>query len=373
MNLPKHDWIVDPEGLDRAARAIAAAPWTAVDTESNSMFVYQERVCLMQLNAGGQLFLIDTLAFPCEPGALGPVGEALARPPGQLYLHGGEYDVACLKRDYELALPRLFDTQQAASLLGFQRTGYGSLVNDLLDVDLPKEHSQYDWGKRPVDPAAVRYALDDVVYLPDVARRLEGLVGEADIEEEVAIACEAVCEASPHDNGFDPARVHRIKGFRDLEPKEQAVLYAIYAWRDGAAAQADRPPGRFLANAALASLARRAPTEVSELKKTAARRIAGRFGDELVAVIRAALDDPPEVPERPRRPMPPPSQRKREQKLKRWRQEEATRRGVTLAVVLPARALEHIAEYGAGDLSDVPQLGGRRIALYGATLRQLAG
>ncbi|PKN55498.1 MAG: hypothetical protein CVU56_21160 [Deltaproteobacteria bacterium HGW-Deltaproteobacteria-14] len=373
MNLPKHTWVVDPQGLDRLARAVADAPWTALDTESNSMFVYQERVCLMQFNAGGELFVVDNLALPLGPDALGPLHAALSDPARVLYVHGGEYDVACLKRDYGLALPRVFDTQQAASLLGFERTGYGSIVRDLLDVDLPKEHTQHNWGRRPVDPDALRYALDDVLHLPVIARLLEGHVRDADLAEEVAIACDAVCEASAHNSDFDPLRVYRIKGLEDLDRRQQGVLYAVYAWRDQAAAQADVPPGRFLASAALPSLARRAPTDVGELKKTAARRIAGRFGDELVRVIRAALDDPPALPERPRRPPPDPAVRKREQKLKQWRQREAAKRGVTLAVVLPARALEHLAHNGAADLTAVPQLGPKRISLYREDLERIAG
>ena len=263
MNLPEHDWIVDAPGLVRLARAVDAAPWTALDTESNSMFVYKERVCLMQFNVEGALYVVDTLQLPVSPGALGPLGDVLADPARHLYVHGGEYDVACLKRDYDVALANVFDTQQAASLLGFERTGYGALVRDLLGVDLPKEHSQYDWGRRPVDPEALRYALDDVVYLPRVADLLASLVAEADIADEVAIACGAVGEASAHENSFDPVRVHRIKGIETLDARQQGVLYAIYRWRDEAAAQADTPPGRFLASAALPSLARRAPPKIS--------------------------------------------------------------------------------------------------------------
>ena len=371
MTLHKHAWIVDPQGLDEVARAISTAPWTALDTESNSMFAYRERVCLIQLNIAGALAIVDPLALPLGPGALGPLGAVLADPSHHLYVHGGEYDVACLKRDYGVALRGVFDTQQAALLLGFERTGYGALAKDLLDLDLPKEHAQYDWGQRPVDEDALRYALDDVLHLPRVAEHLLELIVEADLEEEFEIACTAVEESAAHDTGFDPLRVYRIKDLDTLDRRQQGVLYAIYRWRDDAAARADVPPGRFLASAALPSLARRAPTDLDELQKTAARRVAKRFGAELVEVIRQALADPPALPERPRHAPPAPEVRRREQRLKSWRQAEAERRGVTLAAVLPARALEHLAAQGGRDLDAVPQFGSKRARLYGDALRRL--
>jgi hypothetical protein len=41
--------------------------------------------------------------------------------------------------------------------------------------------------------------------------------------------------------------------------------------------------------------------------------------------------------------------------------------------VLPAAAVRHLAAHGAADLAAVPQLGGKRIALYGSRLAALCG
>lgn len=372
MPTPAYTWITDAAGLERLAADVVAAPWTALDSESNSMFVYRERVCLLQLNVGGALALVDTLALPVGAGALGALGEALADPHRRLYLHGGEYDVACLKRDYDVAIANVFDTQQAASLLGITRTGYGSLVEDLLGVSLDKGHAQYDWARRPVDPDALRYALDDVVYLPALAERLEAIVAEADLAEEVAVACRAVCDAAAHEPGFDPLKVYRLKGIEELDDAQRGVLMALFTWRDAAAAAADVPPARLLAHGALLQLARRAPRDLQELTRTSARRLVPRYGPKILSVIEAALADPPRLPPRPRNPPPPPEQRAREDRLKQWRKREAARRGVTTQVVLPARAIEHLKVHGADDLDAVPQLGPKRIRLYGDKLRQLA-
>ncbi len=373
-SLPTYHRIVDRDGLETLAERLAAAPWVALDTESNSYFVYRERVCLMQLSAGGELFLVDPLELPLEPATLDPLRAALEDPDKPVYLHGGEYDVAVLKRDYQLSLRGVFDSQQAASSLGFHKTGYGSLVEALLDVKLPKQHAQHDWAARPIPDDALAYALDDVVYLPRLVDLMRGFVAEADLVEEVAIANRAVEGASAHDPSFDPAAFWRIKGARDLCAAERRVLFALYRWRDAAAREADRPPGRLVSTHALLQLARAQPRTADALRGVKGKgRVIREHGDELVAVISAALEDPPTLPPRPDMAAPAPGVRAAEARLKRWRRSEADRRGVPQHVVLPPRALAHLAREGAGDLDAVPQLGDKRVRLYGDVLRELLG
>ncbi|MCA9700131.1 MAG: hypothetical protein KC431_21585, partial [Myxococcales bacterium] len=103
---PPFTWVRDRATLLALVEALAAAPWLALDSESNSMFVYRERVCLLQLNVGGALWLVDPIAL--APGddprerarALEPLAAPLADPRLRIWIHGGEYDVACLKRDF---------------------------------------------------------------------------------------------------------------------------------------------------------------------------------------------------------------------------------------------------------------------------------
>lgn len=364
-------WIDSMDGVAEVAAALAASDWHALDTESNSMYVYRERVCLVQVNAGGRLFVIDPLALPPGPGALAPLRGPLEDPTRITWLHGGEYDVACLRRDYQIQLRGVWDTQQAASMLGWEKTGYGAVVERVTGVALAKGHADYDWATRPLDPAALRYAVDDVVHLPLVAEELRRAVAAADLVEEVAIANQAV-EAAGWSGGFDPAGFWKIKGARDLPPRALPLLAALYRWRDQTAQARDLPPGRLLNNEFLAALANHAPTNFGLLKKLGARSwFLTEFGDRLIAEIKRALEQPEEVPARPRAREVEDIERSRETRLKDWRRAEAERRGVPLQVVLPAKALEFLKQHGADDLARVPQLGGKRIGLYGDKLAQL--
>ena len=362
-----HLWIDRADGLAELVHALAEAPELALDTESNSMFAYRERLCLVQLAVGSppeRLFAIDPLAFDSPGEALSPLLEWLARGPRRrrVLVHGGEYDVAVMKRELGAAPENLFDTQAAAAMLGFARTGYANLCGELLGVHVTKEHQQFDWGRRPVPQGPRRYALDDVRYLPALARAIEARVREADLDEEVAIACQAVVLAAPHAPMDDAERFWRVVGGERLPREALARLAALVAWREREAEARDQPPGRLVSKESLLLLAQRGATSARDLE---AFKLSRRLVTERADAILSALASPAAIPDKPRRPPNDPIVEARKARLKAWRDEEAKRRGVTPQAVLPPRALEALALAGAGvDLGTVPQLGDKRMRLY---------
>jgi ribonuclease D len=360
------------DGLAELAAAMMAAPEHAIDSESNSGFAYSEQMCLLQANVEGRLWLVDLVALPREPEVLDPLRPALESLSQPTFLHGGEYDVGLLRRDYGIQPAAVWDSQQATSLLGWPQTGYGTLVERICGVKLAKGHAFHDWARRPLAPDPLRYALDDVRYLPAVCRRLRELVAEADLEEEVEIAGRAVAAAT-WNGGFRPEGLWRIKGVRQLERGRLPLLSALFAWREEVAREVDMPPGRLINNALLLALARAAPSRPDELRRLGlGGRSLERWGRAVLGVLEQARRDPPPVPRAPLVPRPQPAERERNRRLRDWRRQESARRGVTEQAVLPAAALRHLAEHGPGQLAAVPQLGEKRIRLYGNTLKRLA-
>ncbi|MCX8039780.1 MAG: HRDC domain-containing protein [Planctomycetota bacterium] len=367
---PPVHWVDTPEALPTVAAACAQAPWLALDVEANGLHAYRERCCLIQLYAGSAIFVIDPLALRRED--LAPLRPAFADRQRCKWLHGGELDVALLRRDCDLPLAGVFDSQQAAALLGWEATGYGAVVERLLGIRLEKAYAHYDWASRPLDPGALRYAVEDVRYLPLVGQRLRELVIAADLLEETEIACQAV-EASTRREGFEPGGFWRVPGARALPKDRLPVLAALWAWRDRVARELDKPPGRLLNNQLLIALSRQPIYTWAQLKQLGIKGwLLASHGEDLLACLRRAREEPPPLPPPPQHREVAPEEERRERRLKDWRQAEAKRRGVSLQAVLPAKALEHLKRYGAGDLASVPQLGAKRIALYGDKLRTLA-
>ncbi len=364
-------WVDDADGIAAVAAAMEAASWVALDSESNSMFVYQERVCLVQLNVEGRLFVIDPLVNDDPKSFLAPLKGVLEDPGKRCYLHGGEYDVACFKREFDISLQGVFDSQQAASFLNWPRSGYGSVVETVCGVTLPKAHSQYNWATRPLAKDALGYALDDVVYLPQVVEQLEAEIATADLADELDVANTAVMESPVHMGGFQAEKVYRVKGMRALDSDGQRRLFAVYKWRDECARELDFPPGRLFNDRAMVKLIQVNPTSSNELRRLGVGGRLSRFADSLLSTLQQARENPPAMPVVPTMPQQSPAERARGERLKKWRRKEAESRDVPLQVVLPARALATLQSKGAGKLEDVPQLGKKRIALYGDELRRI--
>ena len=373
VELPSHHWIENENGLKTLSGRLRSCEWAAIDSESNSGFVYEEQLCLLQLNLGDELWVVDLTALPGGKSALDVVRGSLESASPRIILHGGEFDVGCLKRDYEISLKGVWDTQQAASFLGWEKTGYGAVVEEICGVTLAKDFARYDWGKRPLDPAPLGYALDDVAYLPRVGLRLFELVQEADLLEEVEIANQVVEEA-PWNGGFQTDGAWNLKGARQLTAEGRSILSSLYTWRDSIARRLDLPPGRVVNNANLVALSRNPATTLQDLKRLGvSSRVRSEFAAELLQRIAEARRQPALPVESRRRERPDPEMRRRGDRLKAWRRQEAARRGVPLQVVLPVAAMRHLQRNGAGDLPSVPQLGSKRIELYGEELEGLCG
>ena len=131
---------------------------------------YYPRLCLIQAAAAGDIVLVDALAI-ADGGALAPLLTDPARPK---LLHAARQDIEALLPLTGVPLAPVFDTQQAAALLGFPaQVGYAELVRQLLGVELAKGHARTDWARRPLSAEQLAYAADDVRHLPALAESLE--------------------------------------------------------------------------------------------------------------------------------------------------------------------------------------------------------
>lgn len=374
--------IDDDIALHALGDAIAVTPWLGLAAELNAARTYRPRVCLIQLNVAGRLFALDPLAF--EGRRPNPVQAALCRAPERapLVVHGGEYTLAALQRDLNLAFPNVIDTQQAALLLGLPATGLRALVSELCGVILPAPIS-VDWLQRPLAPPYVARALQDVAHLGTLYEDLVARIRAHDLEDELALASRpAPPRAFVTPDTPDPRRYRRLPGAAGLAPEGLRLLEALVRFRDMKARELDLPPGRLLPNAQLVDLAH-APERA--LSRLSAMRFHTRLVHadlealrRVVALALATEPSPPapsprpaQVTTTPRKGPPTPAIKARLSRLKAWRRHEAAARGVGLQAILPGAALEHLAWFPQTPLADLPELGRRRLERYGDTLTAL--
>jgi ribonuclease D len=374
--------ITSAEAHGPLAEALAPCARIALDTESNSMFAHHERLCLVQLAWGDPaspaLAAIDPLAFggrDAVSAALAPLAAFWRDPARTVVAHGASYDIAILRRDLGAVPARLFDTQVAATLLGDAKTGYASLVEALLGEHLSKSHQQHDWGRRPIPEPALAYAFNDARHLLRLADLLAARVAEADLVEEVALACAAVLETPAHAPRPPEEAFWRLATTEGRPPPRPVLqrLKVLFDWREAVAARLDLPAGRVVNGELAFSLARKATLDDADLKRRLPNRISDAARAELLTAF-ATAEETAVVPPRPSgAPEVKPAVKAREKALKTWRDATASARGVGPQAILPTPTLLWLAHHGAPRLEEAPQLGEARLRRYrDELLRQLA-
>jgi ribonuclease D len=271
----------DAAGLEALAARLAGEPAIALDTESNSFHVYRERVCLIQISTRSDDWLVDPLAVDPRP-----LGRVLAAVP-DLVLHGADYDVRCLKREYGLSLPGLFDTMVAARRLGRAELGLSALVEHHFGVRLAKAYQRSDWGKRPLAAEQMSYAALDTHFLLPLYDLLANELRERGLAEEARKEFQRVAAVEPRPKIFDPEGWRRMRGAQDLDPEGRAVLRALWIAREARASALDRPPFKVMPEQTMMEVARRRPHTEEEMLRIAGVTpvVLRRMGDAALVAI----------------------------------------------------------------------------------------
>lgn len=283
-------WIDSQPDLDQAIERISAQPQVAVDTEADSLHSYFDKVCLIQISVPDEDLVVD----PLEKIDLKRFGELLANPAVNKVLHGGDYDLRILNRDFGFTVHNLIDTSICAQLLGYEGIGLAALLDRHFGVKADKAHQRADWARRPLTPEMLSYATMDTHYLIQLAatlrEELEAL-GRWEWAVEEFARLEMVRYRESDENG-EPWR--KLKNIGNLDRRGLAVLRAVHQWRDALAQKADRPPFKIIGNDSIVEIARKKPQSVRELGETpaVARYHSDRYGREIVNLVTKALELP---------------------------------------------------------------------------------
>ncbi len=280
--------VADAGSLDRLARRVESEPVVALDTESNSFHAYFERVCLLQLSLPEGDFVVDPFSVD-----VAPLGAALGSG-REVVLHGADYDVRCLKREFGWAPVRIFDTMVAARRLGARELGLAALVRAHFGVHLSKEHQRADWGRRPLPRDQVRYAALDTHFLLDLRRILAADLQGRGLFDEARSEFDRIAAVNPHVRNFDPEGWRRLRGAKGLDEAGRSALRALWIARDERARALDKPSFKVVGEDALVEIARRRPATAGELGRVpgVTPRVLERIGTALLDALRGASPPP---------------------------------------------------------------------------------
>lgn len=289
-------WISDPADLH--ARLAARPARVGLDTEFIRERTYWPQLALVQLamgeGAGADVLLID----PLVPGMCDALAPLLTDPAVLKVMHSASEDVVAFKRACGVVPAPLFDTQIAAALAGIGGgMGYQRLVQEQLGVALPKGETRSDWLRRPLSPAQLEYAADDVLHLDalyrDLAARLDALQRRAWLDEDAARLL-----AQAGDDGGERWPHLSLRSAQFLDAGAQRRLLRLLRWRDAYARESDRPRNWILDNELAVMLARTTLRDRSALQVhlDAIPKAPRALGDALWQALQTPLADEAEAP-----------------------------------------------------------------------------
>ncbi|MBP5232542.1 MAG: ribonuclease D, partial [Planctomycetes bacterium] len=233
------DLLDDSAALAAAGDKAKAAGLLALDTEFVWTRTYWPRMGIVQLGTPGECWALDCLA----PLDAAPLRALLADGQVTKILHDARQDLTHLRHWCGAAPASVFDTRLAAAFAGFPAgIGLQKLLAQTLGVELPKTETRTDWTIRPLSAAQVRYALDDVRYLPALRDDLLRRAGELGTRDWLAedlrqyVAPALFADADP-ERAWERVKLPRGR----LNRHGFAVLRAVAAAREEMARQWDLP------------------------------------------------------------------------------------------------------------------------------------
>jgi ribonuclease D len=299
----KPELITTNDALAKLIEHLRAAGSFAYDSEFIGESSYHPLLCLLQTATVDHVGLIDPIAEGLD---LTPFWELLADDKIEKIVHAGAQDVEPVHRLINKPVANLFDTQITA---GFVAMTYPASLAKLTlvttGIQLAKGLTFTQWDARPFSAKQLRYAADDVRYLPAVAAEVKRRLAKTGHTAWVKAECDALCEPGQYRFSTETA-VEKVRGSGSLAGSQLNALLDLAVWRDAAAREADLPARAFLKDEILVDLVRNRPKTPEQLNRirNLPRPVVERHGAKLMALIAEGLAKPyeGEAPERTAEP-----------------------------------------------------------------------
>ena len=220
----------------------------AVDIEAEfNLHVYGEHFCLLQIYDGHEPVVVDP-----QRVAITAIGELLENRDILKITYDSAGDRSLLFRNYGMRMRSLLDLRPAVELLPFEKQGLSAVLEAVLGLPPEagkKRFQQHNWMRRPIDPAAIEYALGDVLHLFTLKDHLLAQLTERSLLERYILENMKVQDLDPETDrkpGF-----LRSGRFRRLPVPLQERLERLHSIRERYARELDLPPNSVVPNRTL--------------------------------------------------------------------------------------------------------------------------
>ncbi len=253
--------ITSTQDLVSFCKAASDSEWLALDTEFIREKTYYPNLCLVQIASASDMVCIDTIAIK----DLSALQELLYQESIIKIFHSASQDLEIFVNLFDAVPTPMFDTQIAASLLGFgEQVSYAHLVNEICNIELDKSLSRTNWERRPLTEKELRYAADDVKYLAKVYLYLTNKLEETERSHWSEYECKVLSAVEKYK--VDPENIWKtVKGAGKLTAQQLNILKQLAMWRETQAIAENKPRRWILADKLLRNLAVEQPKDLHKL------------------------------------------------------------------------------------------------------------
>lgn len=255
--------IESQDELQELCDHIRSSGLVAFDTEFVSDAGYRAELGLLQFATAERVVAVDPLAVE----SLRPWWDVMADDSTTVIVHGGQAEVRFCIQQGQCVPRRVVDIQIAEGLRGRSfPLAYGAIVERVLGTQVSSHQTRSNWLRRPLSEDQLRYALDDVSYIPEVWSRQRAWLEKEGRLTWAEAEFDRMCNDVAADEQQEPWV--RLSGLPRLSRRELATAMSLARWRDSVARIRDRSPRRILRDDLLVDLARRRPTTEQQVLAT---------------------------------------------------------------------------------------------------------
>ena len=364
-------WVNTTQLLKQMVDDLALQDRVAVDTESNSLHAFREQVCLLQFSTSKTDYLLDPLVLK-DLSILAPI---FSNPRIEKVFHAAEYDLVCLRRDFGFSFVNLFDTMQAARVLGYPAVGLDRLLGDKFKIKMDKRHQKANWAARPLTKDQIHYARLDTHYLFDLRDALEQELREKQRLEYALEDFNRACIMEEQKQRLNGESWERFSGRKDISLRELTVISQLCKWRDKEAAKLNRPPYKVVMDDVFVALAKNPPEQKVDLSAAGlSEKQIKLWGDQVLSAIRLGVKAP--LVERKQLERKNDAVLRRLEKLKAWRKSIGMEMQVESDIILPKPYLGLLSENPPKTLDELRDLmkdTPSRVDRFGAEILMVLG
>jgi ribonuclease D len=281
--------ITNQDQLEKFCSESSHCDFIGFDTEFVSENRYLPELCLLQVAADERYVIVDTLTVK----DVTPFWELLVSGPHVTIAHAAREEFMFCFRAVGKHPQRLFDVQLAAGMISTDYpSSYGNLVSKMLGKQVDKGETRTDWARRPLTDRQMDYALQDVVHLLPLYKKINNRLNKLGRTDWVT--SEMTAWQNTLEKTVTEPQWRRVSGISSLNSRALAIVKELWIWRDESAREKNRSARRVLPDDLIVELARRGSPDEKRLR--AIRGFESRVSRDSITPIANAIQKAVDTP-----------------------------------------------------------------------------